>query len=313
MTRPSTEQSPPGLAGFQGRLEAAAEADLRRRRRNRRIAIRAGSTVAVAVIALVVLSVVNVFGAGGPSIVERAAAALAPSCGNTIRHIHLVATVPDGKGGTAGWDEETWTLLVSPYSFRSVQAARPGFPPAESATNGNLGSQIYDPATNTVYVYEAVAPSEADLQKKAQLEGKTVEQMKQDDAAKAAVGFKDKFQGVVDRMLASGKATVDRDLVVDGRHAVRITGVDGDADIIYTVDAKTYDPIEFQVVPAAAGTDKANAATTMRFLAYDTLPATDANLALFDLAAQHPGATVDRDPQDFAAAQLRLFGKDQPS
>ena len=47
--------------------------------------------------------------------------------------------------------------------------------------------------------------------------------------------------------------------------------------------------------------------TRLRFEAYEVLPATDANEALLSLAAQHPSATVDRDPAHYQAAEMRMF------
>jgi hypothetical protein len=57
----------------------------------------------------------------------------------------------------------------------------------------------------------------------------------------------------------------------------------------YLVDAQTYEPIELHSV-ADDGT-----VVTSRFVSYEFLPATAANLALLNLHKQHPGATVVQD------------------
>jgi hypothetical protein len=86
--------------------------------------------------------------------------------------------------------------------------------------------------------------------------------------------------------------------VVDGREAVRIATRDG--RIVYLVDATTYIPIEWR-------TTGDGGSSSLRFNAYETLPATPENLALLDVRVQHPDATVDTDPEHFRDAQARLY------
>jgi RNA polymerase sigma-70 factor (ECF subfamily) len=74
---------------------------------------------------------------------------------------------------------------------------------------------------------------------------------------------------------------------------------DGSALPWLIVDAGSYQPIEWRV-----SLDGQTAVA--RFPTYERLPATPANAALLDLAAQHPGARVDNDPADFTAAEQRL-------
>lgn len=88
------------------------------------------------------------------------------------------------------------------------------------------------------------------------------------------------FRGGVLDLLESGSARVDGHELVGGRDAIRI--VSGDGQMTYLVDASTYDPIEW----------RKGAGATIRFLLYEELPATPANLALVSVAAQHPTATV---------------------
>jgi hypothetical protein len=83
-----------------------------------------------------------------------------------------------------------------------------------------------------------------------------------------------------------------------GRQARRFTATDGSAT--YIVDAATFDPIEWET----RGTD---GGTRLRFTAYEKLPATPESLALTDLEAQHLGARVVDDPQEYEAAVSRLY------
>ena len=67
----------------------------------------------------------------------------------------------------------------------------------------------------------------------------------------------------------------------------------------YFVDPQSYRPVELRT----RGTD---GGTALRFRTYETL-ALGEHRALLSLAAQHPGARIDRDTADYQAAQGRLF------
>jgi hypothetical protein len=107
--------------------------------------------------------------------------------------------------------------------------------------------------------------------------------------------------------LASGEARTDGTVIVNGREAVRIvfTGSGSPASsrgratgATYIMDAQTYEPIELREV----GDD--GTVVTSRFVTYETLPATAANLALLSLREQHPDATVVQD------GTVEGFGRD---
>ena len=86
---------------------------------------------------------------------------------------------------------------------------------------------------------------------------------------------------------------------IDGQDTIEIASADGHTT--YYVDPGTYKPVELRT----RGTD---GGTALRFRTYETLDP-DASRSLLSLAAQHPGARVDRDPAHYQAAEARLFPK----
>lgn len=107
------------------------------------------------------------------------------------------------------------------------------------------------------------------------------------------------FSAEVTKLLDSGTAKEDGHVDFEGRDAVRIVSDDGSQT--YIVDAKTGEPLQWQ-------TKGTTGSVTLR-ITYEKLPATEANSALAELAKQHPGATVDTDPQHYQDAIGRLAAK----
>ncbi len=231
-----------------------------------------GTAVAVglAVVVLGVLSLVNVFGSNGPSIVGKAQAALEVPA-NLVLHFKTAGTQDNGDGTSVSWADETWQLGSSQQSWRRIETSS-DVAPAETAHTGQGYSQVYDPATNTIY--------------------QASESVSQTDSP-------DTFKAEAMNLLNSGSAKVDGHVAVDGRDAMRIVSADG--SLTYIVDAKTGEPIEWQTKGAGGG-------VTMR-LTFEKLPALSDNLKLVDLVSQHPGAALDSDPQHYRDAVARAFPK----
>jgi hypothetical protein len=93
-------------------------------------------------------------------------------------------------------------------------------------------------------------------------------------------------------LLRSGEAREDGRVTVDGREAIRIVAPSQGMTLL--VDARTYEPIEWSSPVEGIGTTPDRGLQTTRFETYERLPATESNLALLDLRAQHPGAKIDR-------------------
>jgi hypothetical protein len=236
----------------------------------RPLVIRAAAAVAVVVIVLAVLSVVDVFGPNGPSLVEKAQAALVVP-GDVVLHFKTSGFQDDGDGTTAEWSDETWQLGASPEVWRRVELST-GAPILETAHTADGTTQVYDAEANTIY---------------------------QTPGGLAIPDGPEYFRAEVTKLLDSGTAKEDGHVDFEGRDAVRIVSDDGSQT--YIVDAKTGEPLQWQTKGTMGG-------VTLR-ITYDKLPATEANSALAELAKQHPGAAVDTDPQHYQDAIGRLAPK----
>ncbi|HET7571540.1 MAG TPA: hypothetical protein VFJ77_02590 [Gaiellaceae bacterium] len=103
------------------------------------------------------------------------------------------------------------------------------------------------------------------------------------------------FRDQVLSLLRSGRARVAGTTTIAGQDAVEIDSADGTTQ--YYVAADGYAPLRIDTHGIGGG-------TSLRVLAYETLSADSAPLSL---AAQHPTARIDRNPDDFRAALARLF------
>ena len=100
---------PVSLIDFRDALEDAVRRDLGRRKiqRRRGLALRwAVAAAAVAAASLGALSLVSRHAAGA-SVVDRAAAAVAPSPG-TILHVDLLGSQTNGDASVITWRDESW-------------------------------------------------------------------------------------------------------------------------------------------------------------------------------------------------------------
>jgi hypothetical protein len=268
---------PPSLVRFEDQLE---EAIRRRARRPRRLVVR---TVLVAAGAVAVaLGVLSVLPGSGPSVVERAAAALTVSDGS-ILHVVQVGTATNPDGVTATMRVETWEQSTSPYDRRDITVG--GNRRLESGSE-NDQAELYDPAANTLYVPQVPATGATS--------GKPVAGKPQAPAERASG---DRYKEKILSLLASGELHEDGHVTVQGRDAIRLVSEDGSVQL--SVDAGTYEPIEWR--------DTAGGWTAVaQFPTYEHLPSTDANRALTSLRAQHPSAAIDTNPADYEAAAQRL-------
>jgi hypothetical protein len=239
----------------------------------------AAIAVGVAVVALVVLSVVDVFGAGGPSIVEKAQAALVVP-DNTIVHFKLSGSQDNGDGTTASWSDESW-LSGSASALRRIETtAEAGA--VETALNGSGLYQIYDPETNTIYQQQMAAGSK---------EAKIAQSLVSNG------GEFHQFKGDAFKLLQSAGAKVEEHLDYEGREATRITSADG--QLTYVIDSATGNPLEWQTKGELGN-------STLR-ISFEKLAATPENMALVDLGKLHEGATIDTDAAHYEQAEGRAF------
>ncbi len=318
---------PPTLDRFGTELESAARRDLRGRRTRRHL-VRGAAVLAVA--AAAALGVLSVLPSGGPSIVQRAAAAL-QSSDDSILHYKIDAVQQNGDGTTASWSTETWQLRMPPYTRRQIEV-QAGSPRTESVTRDDL-NELYDASNDTIYTatskelrdarmptIEIVSQSELD-----RLTGRTkvsVAYEVQKDGSQPKVlateagaerlrkelahpqggqtsgELPEEFRSEILALLNSGRVQVVGHVVVDGREGIRLSSPDGKD--VYVVDASTYDPIEWTTTGNGGG-------VTLHFPVYEQLPADADSLQLLDLQAQHADAQVVRDPKAYIAAESRLY------
>jgi hypothetical protein len=100
-------------------------------------------------------------------------------------------------------------------------------------------------------------------------------------------------------LLKEHQLRIDGTTKVNGREAIKLTN--GRHGFQYDVAPRTYEPIR-----AISGDHITT--DTVTWSEYRVLPATPANQQLLNLAAQHPSARIDRNPNDFQAIQAKLNG-----
>jgi hypothetical protein len=319
---------PPALERFGAELEDAARRDLGHRRMRRRL-IRA--TAVLAVVAAGALGLLSALTNGrGPSVVERAAAALQAS-GDTILHFRMNAEQQNGDGTSASWHSETWQLLVAPYTRRQIEVESDGIR-AESMTQGDT-NELYDSATDTIYIATSEELRAANMPEITIVSASKLARLTGDSDASVAYLMRngsghptvvatregaerlrkamarqreqqgtgqapEEFRSDILKLLESGEARIVGHESLDGRDAIRIASVDGKQ--AYLVDAGTYDPIEWSTTGNGGG-------VTLRFPVYEELPVSSESMDLLSLEVQHPSAQVVRGATGYTAAEKRLY------
>lgn len=224
-----------------------------RARRRRPIGPAFRAVAVAAAAAAIVLGVLGALPGNGPSAVERAEAALNPSDGTILRTVVLTTRSDSDRSETS----ESWQLNAPPYDRREVTSR------GHELATANSRPQVYDARINTIYT----VPPETELPPSTRPPGE------------------DRLLQYMRSLLASGQAREDGPVTVDGRSAIRIVSSVANATLL--VDADTYEPIEWRLV------SDEGIGVTSRFRTYELLLATEANLALVSLTAQHPDAIVE--------------------
>jgi len=317
---------PPSLDRFGGELENAVGRDLRRRHTRRRV-VRGAAVLAVA--GAVALGLLNGLTGGGPSVVQRAAAALESDGG--ILHYRMDAEQQNGDGTSVTWHSETWQLRVDPFTRRQIEVGSDGIR-AESVTQGDT-NELYDARTGTIYIatseqLRAARMPKIEIVSKSRLERLTGSthvsaayvmrngagavkviataqgakrlrrQVARERAKESSGPAVDEFRAGILALLDSGRVRVTGHVTVDGRDAIRLESLAGTK--VYVVDAATYDPIEWT-------TTGNGGSVTLRFPVYEQLPVDTESLKLLDLEAQHPDAQVVRGADAYSKAEARLY------
>jgi outer membrane lipoprotein-sorting protein len=317
---------PPTLDRFGTELEDAVRRDLGSRRRHRRM-IR--GAVVLAAVSATALGLLSAFGSGGPSVVDRAAAALR-STDDSILHYSFAATQQNGDGTVATWHQETWQLLVPPYTRRQIAIAADA-PRAESVSRGKL-NELYDASSDTIYVATNQQLRAARMPKIEIVSQSKLEKLTGSKTATAAYLVRNgdgpykvvataegarklrrqlmhpegeasgvlpqEFRSEILALLGSGKVRVVGHVTVDGRDAIELESLSGKST--YIVDASTYDPIEWKTT----GTD---GGVAFHFSVFEDLAVDADSMKLFSLQDQHPSAQVVRGAKAYIPAESRLY------
>jgi hypothetical protein len=318
---------PPSLDRFGIELENAVGRELRGRSTRRHV-LRGGAVLAA--VGAAALGLLSGLTGGGPSVVQRATAALEPS-GAGILHYQLDAEQQNGDGTSVSWHSETWQLRVAPFTRRQIEVGSDGIR-AESVSQGDT-NELYDARDGTIYIatseqLRAARMPPIEIVSKSKLEkltgsshvsaaylmrdgGGTVkviatkqgakhlaQQMARERAHESSGVLPDEFRQEILDLLQSGRVRVTGHVTVGGRDGIRLESLDGKK--VYVVDASTYDPIEWT-------TTGDGGSVTLRFPVYEQLPVDDASLQLLDLQAQHPDAQVVHGADAYIAAEARLY------
>ena len=318
---------PPSLDRFGAELENAVGRDLRSRRTRRRM-VRGG--LVLAAVGAAALGLLSGLTGGGPSVVQRAAAALESSDAG-ILHYQIDAEQQNGDGTSVTWHSETWQLRVAPFARRQIEVGSDGIR-AESVTEGDT-NELYDARTSTIYIatsqqLRAARMPKIEIVSKGKLQKLTGSshvsaaylmangagavkviataegakrlrrQIARERAQESAGVFPAEFRSEILALLRSGRVRITGHITVDGRDAIRLESPDGKK--VYVVDAATYDPIEWTTTGDGGG-------ATLRFPVYEQLPVDAESLKLLDLQDQHPDAQVVRGADSYIAAEARLY------
>ena len=282
---------PTSLVRFQQELEGAIRRD--RAQRRRRGVVR--GTVAVAATAAVALGALGALPRTGPSVVERAAAALRAVDDGTVLHTVLVGTLT-GTNGQMDVRIETWEASSPPYDQLQIYAA--GGRRFEVARVSGV-DQLYDPQTNTIYE-DSSQPTDAGSVPKARASKWKEAAPNAGSSGKESGAIGDSYRAKILGLLDSGTVHQAGRETINGRDAIRLVSDDGTVTLL--VDADSYEPIEWRV-------NQGGREAVTSFPVYEHLPATDANAALLSLTQRHPDAAVDDDSAHYRAALERLNPK----
>jgi hypothetical protein len=93
------------------------------------------------------------------AVIRHALAALDQPAG-TILHVDMTGTQDNGDGTTITWRDQSWQENTPPYDRRQVETT----PEGTTTESGNVGEneQVYDPASNTIYMSTTTGASSAE-------------------------------------------------------------------------------------------------------------------------------------------------------
>jgi hypothetical protein len=229
------------------------------------------TSAALAIAAGVALFVTAPWGGGSPDFLAKAQAALTPPAGTVLHEKWQDTVTSTDPACTATRVHEIWVEETLPHRYRAL-VDLPGLPGdsslCTSAKTVEIGGTLDSRQTLRFVPPNTLSATGPTLQ------------------------FPSDPVQMLRDALSAGKAVDEGQTRLDGRTVERIrigdTSVYVDPQSFYPVEA--YGPVVFQV----PGRPAVVLQSVSHVLAYDYLPGTSANLALTNIQAQHPNATISR-------------------
>jgi len=229
-----------------------------------------GLVIATVVAAVAAALFVSTPWNNSPGFLAKAQAALTPPDGSVLHMKWETTSTPTARGCTVTRTNEIWIDQTPSHRYRGYIQDYPPPPDCSRGTTSEIGG-TFDPLDtfrfkppNTL-IREALSFSYGDPTK------------------------------AVREALERGFAHDEGETQLDGRavRRIRIGGPGGQPSYLY-VDPTTFSPVEirgagYYAAPRTKPTKEAD--IVMRFLIYEHLPSTAANLALTNIRTQHPDAT----------------------
>src|SRR5688500_15190658 len=222
------------------------------------------TSAALAIAAGVALFVTAPWG-GSPDFLAKAQAALTPPTG-TVLHAKWRFGRPRGtRRDQCAIGSEVWIDQKPPYRYRVLRPfPGPAFCSTSRPTTAEIGGTL-----RSRRALKFVPPNTL-------------------RAHARAISIRDPLQRLRDALRA-GTAVDDGQTQLDGRTVQRIR----DGDESWYVDPQTFHPIEVHQIRVCPGDlPPDHCRSVVSILAYEYLPPTTANLALTNIRAQHPNATI---------------------
>jgi hypothetical protein len=280
---------------------------------SRRVAVRLALAAVAA--AAILLGALSFSSNDSPSGVQPAAAAVLRAAAaeldrgpGTILHTVMTESYRAGPNRPTRVTliRDSWLLQSHPYTcstsgcpfiaYRQIDR-EPGAPVFESSTNARGITDLYDAATNTIYL----GPPQT-------LKNVYPQMLTPANMSSGINPSSPAFGDQLRALVHSGDVRVIGDITVNGQRTIAILGHSrvpvagrsrsGSWTWTYYVAPRTYRPIEFKLT--GFGT---TAITGFDF--YEQLSARG-HMSIFNLATQHPGARIDRSSRAYQTASSRM-------
>jgi len=270
--------------------------------RRRRAGVR---IVALAVVILAAVFVVaNVASTGNPSGVPRAQAR------SILLHIRqalewpaqaiyeedATTTVTAHDGATFTSADHEWLSTSSPYNMRLIRISNGKVQWEQAFVNHQL--DIYDPRTNTIYLPAPLAQGSTSTRWcRGTVVARGCQQVPDEPQWNSALS---EVQSLLEQ---PNGVTINPNAVLNGTRAIELTFVHG--RFSYWISPRTFQPLQSEDRQDGLPDGQPGVGIT-RYPVARVLTGSAASPKLLSLQAQHPDATVDHSPADYAAALQRM-------